>query len=185
MSPPLEPEESRPQLGSESVPRRGNYGARDFVYYDGPDHYAELENRGYDPGDFSYYEDAQRRGTALAIFGAILLVVGILGPGNNSELGPFGVGFSNAFIGALIAAFLASALLIFLAGEASMAAFSAGLILVVLGLISVAHPAAPWLWSELLLILVGAGCVPIGVILFLEARQRNMAMDSAAEAGPA
>jgi hypothetical protein len=37
--------------------------------------------RAYDPRDFSYYEDAERRWTGVAIYGAILLVTAALAPG--------------------------------------------------------------------------------------------------------
>ena len=139
---------------------------------------ALLRPKVYDPLDFTYFEDAKHRWTAVAIFGGILgVTAGLflfapwLSPANGAD--PFdpvleGIRF---LIAGVVVILLVSPLLWFLHAEATFAGLASGGTLFVLGLLMVAGTDHAWFVTLVALYVVGAVCTGVGGILSLRLRR--------------
>jgi hypothetical protein len=133
---------------------------------------ALLRPKVYDPRDFSYFEDAKRRWTAVAVFGGILgITAGLflfapwLSPANGPDrFDPVLEGI-RLVLTATVVLFLVSPLLWFLHSEATFAGLASGSTLFVVGLLMVAGMDRSWFVTLAGLYVVGAVCAEIGGIL--------------------
>jgi hypothetical protein len=127
------------------------------------EHDALLRSHPYEPKDFDYYEDAERRWTGVAIYGAILVATAGLnsGPGY-SVTGIETAGFVMAVTGLLVMIMIAGVLLVLLGGEAALAAVAAGLTLIFVGGSFAAGADTSWSSTLVALAVVGSCCVAIG-----------------------
>jgi hypothetical protein len=119
----------------------------------------------YNPRDFTYFEDAERRWTGVAIYGATLLVAIALDSwvvSRGPPLPPAGDGLLMTIIGGVVMLTIPVVLSVVVGGEAALAALAAGLSLFVAGGAFVAGVDTAWSWTILGLVVVGGCCTLIG-----------------------
>jgi hypothetical protein len=172
------PPNSDSARGSDSAPQSQDYNPRTFVYSDEARQLLETPPRSWNPRDFTSDEDEEHWWEALAIYGAIVLVAGVL-----TALGEL-PWFVMAVAGIALAIFLALAVLAYLGMEVGLAVFAAGITMIVASLpgLSYFDPGGVEL-AQFALVLGGGLCLALGLISTLFWRHVDLAADDAPSQG--
>ncbi len=143
--------------GSDSAPHEQDQNPRTAVYGDEARHLLETPARIWDPRDFGDYETAEHWWTALAVYGGILLTVGII-----EVFAPNPV--LMAILGIALSIFVALPVLIVLGMEVGVGVFAAGCTILIASFAGLWYlDATGWFWARLLLPVAGELCLALGV----------------------